>query len=128
MRKNILIFIFTLALFGFSIPTFAAIDSCKTVVDSTDFAKFKTNINEQDFDDEKITIISNALETKCFSCEQIKTLLELFSFEEDKISIAKKVYGHVFDPHKFEVIYTVFEFDSSKNEIKQHIDGLLKTN
>jgi hypothetical protein len=128
MNKHILLFIFTLGLTSFSNQTFAAVDSCKTVVDSTEFVKFKNNISLQDFDDAKITIISNSLETKCFSCEQIKTLLELFSFEEDKISIAKKAYGHVFDPHKFEVIYTVFEFDSSKNEIKQHIDGLLKTN
>ncbi|MFT6716471.1 MAG: hypothetical protein ACJA0Q_001112 [Saprospiraceae bacterium] len=128
MRKNFFVLVFTLGLIGFSTHATAGIDSCKTVLDSTGFANFIANIAQQDFDDAKITIISNSLETKCFSCDQIKTLLELFSFEEDKISIVKKAYGRVFDPRNFDVIYTVFEFDSSKNEIKQHIDGLLKTN
>lgn len=128
MYKKVFGFIFALGLIGVSSNVFGAVDSCKVAVDSTDFVAFQANISQQDFDDAKITIISNSLETKCFTCKQVKTLLELFSFEEDKITIGKKAYGHVFDPINFDLIYTVFEFESSKKEIKQHIDGLLKTN
>ena len=128
MYKNLFILILTVALTALSNKVNANIDSCKTAIDSAGFANFKANIAQQDFDDAKITIISNSLKTKCYSCEQVKTLLELFSFEEDKIAIAKKAYGHVVDPKNFEIIYAVFEFESSKKEIKQHIDGLLKTN
>ncbi|MFT6747546.1 MAG: hypothetical protein ACJAZ2_001899 [Glaciecola sp.] len=128
MYKKTFGFIFALVLVTISSDSFAAVDSCKVAADSTDFAAFQANIAQQDFDDTKITIISNSLETKCFTCEQVKILLGLFSFEEDKIVIGKKAYGHVFDPVNFKLIYTVFEFESSKNEIKQHIDGLLKSN
>lgn len=119
---------FVLAALFYTSTSNAAVDSCTTAIDSAAFDGIKTNIVQQDFDDAKVTIIANLVKTTCFSCKQVKSLMALFSFEEDKITIAKLTFARVADPQNFDIIYTVFEFDSSKDEIRQHIDGLLKTN
>jgi hypothetical protein len=128
IRKSLFIFSLIAALIIWPNDLKAGIDSCTVAIDSTSFSSVLNTTANQDFDAEKITVISNSFKTKCFSCEQVKELLLLFSFEEDKVLIAKKAFSNVVDPQNFNLIYTVFEFDSSKTEIKQHIDGLLKTN
>ena len=49
-------------------------------------------------------------------------MARLFTFEEDKLDLAKKAYNNVSDPANFGVVKGVFDFDASKKEI----DGLMK--
>jgi len=128
VHKSLFVISFIATLISWPSDVKGNIDSCSVAIDSTEFSSFLQTVVAQDFDAAKITLISNSLKTHCFSCEQVRSLLLLFSFEEDKVLMAKKAYSSVVDPQNYDLIYTVFEFESSKTEIKQHIDGLLKTN
>ena len=126
MKKHLFILLLLLTASAQKIQ--AGLDSCKIKMDSAHFAVLHNQIKVQDFDGVKITMLSEALKSSCLSTDQVRRAILLFSFEEDKVLMTKRAYGKIADPHNFIRIYAVFEFESSKLEIKQHIDGLLKTN
>lgn len=114
---------FFLIIFSFCISNFALAGEtrCSAPMDSTSFATYSNDVAAHDFDDAKIKSIKIELKSKCFSSAQVKLLLELLSFEEDKLAVAKLAYLKVSDPTNFESIFDIFEFDSSKKEIKDFI-------
>lgn len=114
-------FFILFTLLSMTFASFGQNTKCSSAMDSSTFASFKKEITSQEFDDSKISLLEKSWTKNCFSSLQIKEVLTLFSFEEDKISIAKKAFEFVVDPSNFSIIYSAFEFDSSKNEIKEHI-------
>lgn len=100
---------------------FANKKSCPAALDSVAFVKLLSKVEANDFDGGKVTLIKETAKGICYSSEQIKALLDLLSFEEDKIALAKYLWDHVNDPANFLNILSVFEFESSKKEIRAHI-------
>lgn len=98
---------------------------CGTPIDSTAFKTFKTTVSKHAFDDNKMNEIVQSLGTKCFSSEQVKSLLGILSFEEDKIKIAKKAFIRVSDPENYSVILSAFSFQTSKEEIRKYVADYL---
>ena len=48
-------------------------------------------------------------------------MVTLFSFENNKLEIAKYMYGKTLDRKNYFVIYNVFTFSRSKEELAEYI-------
>lgn len=94
---------------------------CTVALDSTEFNKITEVLSAHDFEDAKKKSLLDSLEKNCFSSIQVSELLGLLEFEEDKISVAKIAHNRVVDPENFDLIFDVFEFESSKKEVMDHI-------
>ncbi|WP_080055262.1 DUF4476 domain-containing protein [Spirosoma aerolatum] len=94
------------------------------VVSSADLDRIKERVEAAAFDSEKPKILKAALATKrCFSTDQILELLALFTFDSEKLPLAKYAYSYVTDRDNYDQITDAFDFDTSKDELRTFIRG-----
>lgn len=99
-------------------------DECKgRVIKSEDFKDLKSSIGNRNFESTNITILKTAIESNYFSSEQVRELLGFFTFESNKLEIAKASYKKVCDQKNFFKVYDAFDFESSVSELKNYISG-----
>jgi hypothetical protein len=99
-------------------------DECKNnVMKKENFDDLRSEINNRNFEQSNITILKSALEKNFVSSEQLKELLGYFTFENNKLEIAKYSYKRVCDQKNFFKVYEAFTFDSSIEELKNYISG-----
>jgi hypothetical protein len=88
-----------------------------------DFADLISEIEDADFSDDKINVIKTATDGNCFSVEQIKKVLKLLDYDEDRLKAAKILYETLSDKSRVFKIYSSFEYSSTKEEFKKWIDN-----
>ena len=95
--------------------------ACWQPLDSQSFQRALRSIKKQSFSDDKMTVAKQVVSTNCLTTSQIKKILMLFSFEDDKLEFAKYAYGFVYDPENYYQVYDVFDFSSSVDSLKKYI-------
>ncbi len=85
------------------------------------FDDIKENINSKSFSDTKITVLKEAMPTRCISSVQVKELMGLFSFETDKLTVAKYLYKFTSDKQNYYKVNDGFSFSTSIEELKDYL-------
>ncbi|MCS3796050.1 DUF4476 domain-containing protein [Niastella sp. OAS944] len=85
------------------------------------FGAFIEAIRRESFDDSRKAIARTGIDQNWFTSAQAKTLLATFSFEASKLEIAKYMYGKTLDPKNYFIVYTVFSFSKSKEELAEYV-------
>jgi hypothetical protein len=62
-------------------------------------------------------VVNNKLTTA-----QVEQILLLFSFENNKLDLAKQAYANTVDKRNYSRLFDVFSFNSSKTELERYID------
>ncbi len=89
---------------------------CK--VTDTDFQQIKNAINKESSSNVKITLTKEILAAKkCFTCKQVKEIVQLMSFESGKLEIAKYAYEFTTDKENYYTVADAFSFSSSKEDL-----------
>ncbi|MGZ6539970.1 MAG: DUF4476 domain-containing protein, partial [Bacteroidia bacterium] len=68
----------------------------------------------------KLTIAKQIIGNNCLLCSQIKELMELMSFEQTKLDLAKFAWSHNLDKGNYYKLNDAFSFESSINELNQY--------
>lgn len=118
MKKFISIIVLSLI----TIVSQATVGDCKNPIGTAAFKSQLKKIQAQDFDEAKKEAVQNFISNNCFTSQQVKSLLEQLSFEEDKLELAKLAYSKVTDKTNFKIILQVFEFDMAKKELESFIN------
>ncbi|HEX6431469.1 MAG TPA: DUF4476 domain-containing protein [Niastella sp.] len=92
----------------------------KPIADDT-FNAFIETIRRESFDDSRMTIAKSIIDQNYFTTAQVRQLVTLFSFENNKVEIAKYMYGKTLDRKNYFVIYNAFTFSKSKEELAEYI-------
>jgi Domain of unknown function (DUF4476) len=87
------------------------------------FEEFYKAVKSQTFNDTKIEIITSQSRNTRWRTEEIKRLLQLLSFEDDKLEVAKACYQNCLDKQNYFNLYSLFTFDSSVTELNRFING-----
>lgn len=88
-----------------------------------DFGGLLMALKEQGFADDKLTVLQDAANHAFFTVAQVKTMLKLFSFPDDKLSALRTVKSHIVDPQNNYQLYGSFVHSSDKDEAKQILGG-----
>ena len=88
-----------------------------------DFTDLISEIDDADFSDDKINVIKTAADGNCFSVEQIKKVLKLLDYDDNRLKAAKILYKTLSDKSRVFKIYSSFEYSSTKEEFKKWIDN-----
>jgi hypothetical protein len=97
-------------------------DVCKNkVMKKDDFDDLRSDINNRNFESTNVTVVKSALDNNYVSSDQLKQLLGYFTFESNKLEVAKYAYKKVCDTNNFFKVYDSFNFDSSVEELKNYI-------
>lgn len=96
---------------------------CMYAMSPYDFQQAKQSIGKQTFEDTKIQVVKQVAGANCLSTAQVKDLLQLFTFEENKLDLAKALYGVVVDKNNYYLVNDVFTYSSSVDELNDFLMG-----
>lgn len=97
-------------------------DECKhKIMKETDFDDLLSSIGNRNFESTNIDILKTALDKNTVSAIQVKQILSFFTFESNKLEVAKYAYKHTCDKNNYFKVYDAFNFDSSVSELKEYI-------
>ena len=89
------------------------------------FANFYNSYRKLTFDKERIAFINQQRNT-AYTCAQIKQLLRVFDFDNNKVEMGKQLYDLCADKGNFFTIYDIFTFDSYKRQLMEYISNKWK--
>ena len=78
-------------------------------------------IDDESFDEGKMTVAKQATSKKCLTVNQIKQIMDEFSFSKNKLDFAKYGYTRCYNPDDYYQVNAAFDFDSEKKELNEYI-------
>jgi len=97
---------------------------CKyKVINETDFNILKATVEKRSYEDTRKELIISAIDANYFTSTQVKSLLNLFSYENSKLEVAKYAYKKTCDKKNYFIVYDVFTFENSIPELKKYIES-----
>lgn len=94
-----------------------------SVMRSELFNSLVQNVKDEPFTSGRMDLIKMALVNSNFTTEQCGQLINIFSFDNEKMSIMKLMYPKIIDKERFFVLINSLSFSSSKSEIKRFIEN-----
>ena len=85
------------------------------------FQQLKQSMSRDAFEDARINIGKTAVANNYASSSQVKELMQLFNFENNKLELAKYCYRFATDKENFYSVADGLQYSSSKNELMQFI-------
>jgi hypothetical protein len=86
------------------------------------FDELKDLVARESFDDTRIAICKEYIRTHPISSNELRELLGIITFENNRINLAKFSYRYVSDPSYFYTVYNAFTYNSSVNELIKWIN------
>jgi hypothetical protein len=105
------------------VPGYTGPIGCPIPMSNIDFADYKTSISTKSFEESKLTIAKQALNSNCLMSLQVKEVMLLFSFEQTRLDFAKYAYKHTHDIGNYFKINDAFTFESSIDELNSYISS-----
>jgi len=95
----------------------------RKVMDKALLDQFKQTLRNEVFEDARLQMAKQFVGTNSFNAAQVKELLGLFIFEENKLALAKYAYDFTADKGNYFIINDAFIFSSSKEELMKYIQN-----
>lgn len=86
-----------------------------------EFSNVLKQIDKEWLESNKLKSALTIVKNNMVSAAQVKELLLLFSFENNKLELAKQAYASTADKQHYDVVFGVFSFNSSKAELERYI-------
>lgn len=99
---------------------------CQFPMSHGDFINAKQSISSKSFEDSKLTLANQILNSNCLLTSQVKEIMLLFSFEDTRLKLAKSAYGRTYDIGNYYLLNDAFTFESSIDELNKYISGYKK--
>ncbi len=96
---------------------------CAIPMTSAEFADAKSSIESKGFEETKMTMAKQIARDRCFTTEQVKSIMGLFGFEDTKLEFAKFAYDHTHDLGNYYKVNDAFGFESSIEELNNYIQS-----
>lgn len=91
------------------------------VMSSRDFEQVKEQIRKEWFENNRITSVKVVVDKNNFTTQQVKELMLLFTFENNKLEVAKYAYRKTVDKQNYYQLNDALFFNSSKDELTRFI-------
>ena len=87
------------------------------------FERAKKSINNKSFGDEKMTVMKQILRANCVSVKQVIGFMELFTYEDNKLGVAKAAYSKTTDQGNYYQVNDALTYSESVEELSQFLDS-----
>ena len=88
-----------------------------------EFNQVLKSISGEWLESNKFKSASHIIKNNMFSTAQVEQILLLFSFENNKLELAKQAYMNTVDKRNYPMLFDVFSYSSSKRELEKYIDS-----
>jgi len=107
----------------YTLPGYNGPYGCPRPMAPADFEQAKASIRSKNFEDSKLTIAKQIIQTNCLLSSQVKEIMLLFSFEDTRLDFAKYAYAYTLDLRNYYKLNDAFTFESSIDELNRYIEG-----
>jgi hypothetical protein len=94
------------------------------VMNDATFNAFLQTLKNNSFDSGKQTILRSQLGNNYFTAQQVRTIVEQFTFDSGKLEAAKAAALRVVDRQNLFIVYDAFDYDSSKRSFADFVATL----
>lgn len=91
------------------------------VMSSSSYSALISSIDKKSFGDDKLTLAKQAISSNCMSVNQIKGIMNVLGWEDNRLDFAKFAYARCVDPQNYFQVNDAFDFDSSVDELDDYI-------
>ena len=106
----------------YEMPGYNGPVGCPWPMTQQDFLSAKNSIASKNFEDSKLTMAKQIMNTNCLFSSQVKEIMLLFSFEGTRLDLAKYGYGYTFDIGNYYKVNDAFTYESSIDELNEYIN------
>lgn len=96
---------------------------CTIEISDTDLLYIKDKIKEEPFRDSKLNRGINLTRHHCFITPQVIEIMDLYAFNDDRLTIAKHLYHHTIDKHRYYDVVDQLAFKSDRDELTRYIES-----
>ena len=91
------------------------------VMNSADFSKAKETLRREWFENTRLETAKQIIDQNNFTSQQAKEIVLLFTFENNRLDIARYAYGKTFDKGNYFIMNDAFAFNSNKEKLSEYI-------
>jgi len=88
-----------------------------------EFKQVLKSIKSEWLESNKFKSASQIVKTNSLTTAQVEQILLFFSFENNKLELAKQAYVNTVDKKNYPMLFDLFSFSSSKRELERYIDS-----
>lgn len=88
-----------------------------------DFIHLKGTLQRMSFDSSRLRAAKQAIAVNTVTAVQVRQLMTLFSFESNRLELAKFAYHYTYDKHRYFIVNDAFTFSSSIRSLDRYIAG-----
>jgi hypothetical protein len=93
-------------------------------ITAQEFADVRGRISREPFNNSKLSLAKSLIRIKkCFTSQQIREIVKLFSFGKDQMDLAKFAYEFTTDNSNYYIISDVFTFASDREEFMKFVES-----
>lgn len=96
-------------------------NSYSRAMNNIDFTQAKENLRREWFENSRLTAAKQIIDQNYFTSQQVKEMVLLFTFENNRLDIAKYAYGKTIDKGNYFMINEAFTFNNNKEALKEYI-------
>jgi hypothetical protein len=96
---------------------------CVTPMSSADFSRAKNSVQNQSFSESRMKTARQFTRANCLSVNQIREIMDLFSFDDDRLEYAKFAYDFCTDKRNYFQLSDGFKFSSSSDSLNDFLDS-----
>lgn len=93
-------------------------------MDPRDFEEEAAMLSKETFEDTRLATAKQVVANNPMTVNQITQICKLFTFESNKLELAKFAYPYCIEKNKYYMLNEVFTYDSSKKELNEYLRGL----
>lgn len=91
------------------------------VMNSREFEMVKDQIRKEWFENNRLTSVKTIIDKNNFTTQQVKELMFLFTFENNRLEVAKYAYRKTTDKNNYYQVNDALTFGSNKEELARFI-------
>lgn len=104
-------------------PGYSGPIGCPWPMDEGQFSNALRSVASKDFEDSKLTVAKQITGSNCLTADQVRRIMDEFDFEDSKLEYAKFAYNKTYDIGNYYMLNDSFDFESSIDELNEHING-----
>jgi hypothetical protein len=96
-------------------------DHYSRTMSDIDFNQAKETLRKEWFENTRLSSAMQIIDRNYFNSQQVKELMFLFTFENNRLDIAKYAYGKTVDKERFFVVNEAITFSGNKEKLNEYI-------
>lgn len=95
---------------------------CQGAMTTGSYNRALASINGKSFAEDKMTVFNQVIRGNCLSTSQVVGIMKAFTYEEDKVAVAKKAYERTIDQDNYYQVNDALTYEDSMAELARFLE------